>query len=190
MNSGFPAARIDLDRLRHGPVQVSADLPGDPASWGLTDVEMPEAARLEYRAEPGGPGGVRVSGRLLADLRLRCRRCLSPVQCPLAIGFDFRFDAAVQEEDGERGVFPIEREAAFLDLSQQLREEMLVAVPEYPVCRDSCPGLCARCGAELEEGSSCECAGDEPDPRWNVLRELVSDGEAGGHPDEYDGNDG
>ncbi len=190
MNSGFPAARIDLDRLRRGPVEVTADLPGDPAAWGLDEVDMPEAPRLQYRAEAGGHGGVRVIGRLVAELRVGCRRCLGPVHCPLAIDFDFRFDASVDEPDGERGVFPLDREAAVLDLSEQLREEVLLSAPEYPVCRDSCPGLCPRCGAELEDGGSCECGGEEPDPRWNVLRELVSDGGAAGHGDEYDGNDG
>lgn len=190
MNSGFPAARIDLDRLRRGPVDVSADLPGDPAAWGLADVEMPEAPKLEYRAESGGRDGVRVGGRLAVELSVSCRRCLRPVRCPLAIEFDFRFDASVQEADGERGVFPLDREAAVLDLSEQLREEMLLSVPEYPVCRDSCPGLCPRCGAELEEDEICGCGGEEPDPRWNVLRELVSDGGTVEHLDEYDGNDG
>ncbi|MCL7970767.1 MAG: DUF177 domain-containing protein [marine benthic group bacterium] len=190
MNSGFPAARIDLDRLRGGPAEGTADLPADAAAWGLEEIEIAEPPRLRYRAEPGGNGGIRVTGQLQARLTVSCRRCLEPVLCDLEIEFDYRFDPAVRVEDGEESVFPLDPDGAELDLSRALREELLLATPEYPVCEDSCRGLCPRCGAELNQDADCGCGGEEPDPRWNVLREMVSDGRAEGHLGEYDGNDG
>lgn len=192
MNSGFPAGRVDLDRLRRGPVKWSGDLPAESGSWGLPELRFAGAPHLDYRAEPGGHGGVRVRGSLTVLLRLECRRCLNAMQWPLEVGFDFRFDPEVRESDEEEGVFPLDTEASDLDLMGPLREELVLAAPDYPVCREGCLGLCAICGADLNESGACGCGSAEPDPRWDVLRTLVSDGPPDGalKDDEDHGNDG
>jgi uncharacterized protein len=192
MNSGFPAGRVDLDRLRRGPVDWSGELPAESGLWGLPELRFAGAPRLEFRAEPGGHGGVRVKGRLMLTLGVECGRCLKEVDWPLEIEFDFRFDPSVRESDEEEGVFALDAEAPDLDLIRPLREELALASPEYPVCQDGCLGLCPICGADLNESVSCGCSRAEPDPRWDVLRTLVSDGQPGAAAadDEDQGNDG
>ena len=61
-----------------------------------------------------------------------------------------------------------------VDLAEPIREEVILAAPTYVVCHPNCRGLCARCGADLNE-TTCECAVEEPDPRWDVLRALKSE---------------
>jgi uncharacterized protein len=51
-----------------------------------------------------------------------------------------------------------------------IREELILAVPEYVLCREECRGLCPRCGKDLNEGP-CACR-PEPDPRWAALEAL------------------
>jgi uncharacterized protein len=191
MNSGFPEGRVDLDRLRTGPVDWSGELPSERGAWEIEELELVESPRLEYRAEAGGHGGVRVSGRLEATLGLQCRRCLGQIRWPLEVRFDFRFDPSVREWEEEGGVFGLDPESPSLDLMRPLREELALAMPEYAVCADGCRGLCPACGADLNE-SECGCGGDEADPRWDLLRQLVSDEQPGaaGPDDEYDGNEG
>ena len=58
-----------------------------------------------------------------------------------------------------------------VDISSIVREELLLALPEYSVCRPDCRGLCPRCGIDLNQ-STCECGSAEPDPRWEKLRKL------------------
>ncbi len=176
MNSGFPAGRVDLDRLRAGPVQWSGNLPAERGVWGQCEPGAADAPRLEYRAESGARGSVRVVGRLAATLRLECRRCLDEIQWPMEIAFDFLFDPAVQESEEEAGVFTLDPDAAALDLVRPLREEWVLALPGYPVCRDGCRGLCAVCGADLNE-SDCGCTREQADHRWDVLRQVVWDGQ-------------
>ena len=140
---------------------------------------------------PGGHEGVRVAGRLETTLHVRCRRCLGETRWPLEIDFDFRFDPTVRESEEEGGVFTLDPDAASLDLVRPLREELVLALPGYPVCRDRCLGLCPICGGDLNE-SNCGCRRVQADPRWDVLRELVSDGQPGAaeSTDEDDGNEG
>lgn len=150
------------------------------------------APHLDFRAEPGGHGGVRVRGHLTLTLDVECRRCLNELHWPMEIEFDFRFDPAVRESDEEEGVFSLDTEAADLDLIRPLREELALASPEFPVCQDGCLGLCSICGADLNESGACGCSRVEPDSRWDVLRALVSDGQpdAAITNDEDQGNDG
>jgi uncharacterized protein len=108
----------------------------------------------------------------------------------MEVEFDIRFDPDVTEGEEEGGVFGLDPDAATLDLVRPLREEFVLALPDYPVCEDGCLGLCPSCGANLNE-SSCECRPVQADPRWDALRELVTDGQPAAAPDnEDDGNEG
>jgi uncharacterized protein len=60
--------------------------------------------------------------------------------------------------------------SADLELGDVIREALILAAPEYPLCREDCRGLCPRCGAELNEGP-CGCR-SEADPRWAALDAL------------------
>ncbi len=59
-----------------------------------------------------------------------------------------------------------------LDLSDVVREVMLLDVPSTPLCRPDCAGLCLTCGANLNDGP-CGCATVSADPRWSALDQLV-----------------
>ncbi len=43
--------------------------------------------------------------------------------------------------------------------------------PLVPLCRADCRGLCPTCGVD-HNVATCDCATDEPDPRWAALRSL------------------
>jgi uncharacterized protein len=62
-----------------------------------------------------------------------------------------------------------------LDLTEAVRQALVTQLPMRPLCRPDCAGLCARCGADLNEGP-CGCPDEPADDRWSVLRGLkVSD---------------
>jgi uncharacterized protein len=58
-----------------------------------------------------------------------------------------------------------------LDLTGWAHDALALALPAQIVCTEACRGLCASCGANLNEdpGHAHE---REPDPRWAKLREL------------------
>lgn len=178
MNKGFPSARIELDQLHLGAVEGGGALVAESGAWGIEDARLLDRPRLEFKAEAAGSGGVRVTGVLRASLGLTCRRCLRDLERAVEIDLDFRFDPAVQPWDEEDGVYGLDPEAAILDLSDPLRQELVLAVPEYPECPDGCVGLCPVCGVDLDE-TECGCSRVEPDPRWDVLRKLAVDGRGG-----------
>jgi len=62
---------------------------------------------------------------------------------------------------------------AVIDIADDVRQTLLLAVPLKLLCSENCRGLCPTCGKNLNEGE-CSCRNDVGDPRWDVLRNLQS----------------
>ena len=63
-------------------------------------------------------------------------------------------------------------EDGFLDMDEQLLEQLEMEFPLRFLCKDDCKGLCQRCGKNLNEGA-CSCSEKEIDPRMEPLRKLL-----------------
>lgn len=126
--------------------------------------------------------GVLVTGHLETVVMLTCRRCAIEFPAPVEIELEEEFKATYDVETG----LPLPRsedddEAALineqhiLDLSEVLRQDLLLALPPFPLCREDCAGICPHCGQDLNEGP-CACTQEEVDPRWGALRDLLTRG--------------
>ena len=84
-----------------------------------------------------------VQGNLSLEAMFRCSRCGE------------MFAQRVNEP-----AFECVREVAnvneSVDLTPDIRESMLLALPSYPVCSPGCKGLCSQCGTNLNK-SQCTC---------------------------------
>ncbi len=62
------------------------------------------------------------------------------------------------------------------DLTESLRESIILSLPTYPVCKQDCLGLCYKCGVNLNT-SACTCDQQGGDSCWSELDKLSSSGE-------------
>ena len=91
-----------------------------------------------------------VRGRLEQDFDLVCSRC----------GEDF--DTTVKVEDFTES-YEVGEKIQEVDLTEDIRESIILALPFYPVCREDCPGIIQK--------------DEKPvDDRWNVLNKLKVEG--------------
>lgn len=163
---------VDLRAAATGPVETNARVTvDDPVLEGL-ELGLSEPLRVEGQLTASGPGEYYWQGTLATRLALACRRCLAPMTVDLDVAVGALFTRDESAEDAS--TYAIVREGTDLDLGPMVREELALAAPEYVTCRDTCKGLCAHCGKDLNDGP-CSCE-PEPDPRWAVLRALRSDG--------------
>ncbi len=58
-----------------------------------------------------------------------------------------------------------------IDLTNGLKENLLLAIPMKIVCSKDCKGLCLICGINLNE-AKCNCKKTAVDPRWAGLEKL------------------
>lgn len=98
-----------------------------------------------------------VQGSLSMPVQFRCSRCGET------------FTTVVREPS-----LWITRELTNLvdsaDLTEEIREAILLAFPTYPVCLETCRGVCPHCGVNRNR-ESCRCQPAE-DTRWSALDKL------------------
>ena len=139
---------VTLAGLGNGAAEIA---PGTPVDLDL---------ELERIAE-----GIVVRGELTTTWAAPCSRCLEPVGGDIAVHVDELFETVPLE--GE--TYQLEEDV--IDLEPMVRDALLLELPLVPLCRADCAGLCATCGVN-HNVASCDCATDEPDPRWAALRSL------------------
>ena len=130
---------------------------------------------------------VYLTGRVHTVVGLVCGACLRPFPQPLEFSVDEEFGRApispqAETDDGSpRGesalgpedfVVPVGPDE-MVDLSEVVRQHLLLALPIAPRCRDECKGLCPSCGADLNMGR-CGCPREDIDPRLRVLQQWPS----------------
>lgn len=183
--------RVNIDEIKEGGLrrdwdvtreQVDEMVAGDRAGYrarGPTHVEV-RLRKLERR--------VLVDAHAKAELTVACGRCLQPVPVDVPVDFELTLVPSDEYEDEPRGekddatgkvagsFEPAQAEEEIytgkvIDLDPLLREQLVLALPGYPVCKDDCKGLCPVCGANLND-RDCGCDRHVPDPRWAGLKNV------------------
>ena len=120
---------------------------------------------------------VHLRGTITTELEIACVRCLEPVRESFDIAFDDVFLDSSEEttsDETELGVEDLDEALVIggsIDLAEVVREQIILALPDMPLCRDDCKGLCDKCGTNRNL-IDCSCARDEIDPRWAALQNL------------------
>ncbi len=131
------------------------------ADIGLTQPEWREQVRGSFVVERSGDR-VSVRGTVLSRVHLECVRCLRefdlPLEAPMVLYAERTGSTSREEQEQlERDDYMLFHDGRRLDLRETVRELMLLELPITPVCREDCPGLCPKCGAELSLGP-CGCS--------------------------------
>lgn len=122
-------------------------------------------------------GGISVLGEVSFRAELVCSRCAKTFQSHLEEPVDLLYKKGKPEiEEGEVRLSDEETRTVFydgdtIDLSEPIRDTVLLAMPMKPLCSVDCKGLCQHCGKDLNEGP-CSCKEEETEPRWRRLTEL------------------
>ena len=119
-------------------------------------------------------GYMRMTLSLSADYIAQCARCLSPVEGQFSLTLEKTVapkDLLGDITEDKLDDFAI-IEDGFLDMDEQLLEQLEMEFPMRFLCREDCKGLCPKCGKNLNEGE-CDCDHTEIDPRMEPLRKLL-----------------
>ena len=150
-----------------------------PAGIGVPDViGVPQgtAIELDLRVE-SVVEGVLVSGTASAEVTGECSRCLDPLADSLTVQVtelyaypDSATDASTDEDEVSRVVDDL------VDTEPLVRDAVLLALPQVPLCAEDCAGLCAECGAKRADLGP-DHRHETIDPRWATLLQRRSDQE-------------
>lgn len=165
----------DLPRRPGVMRTVSRTVPA-PGDLGLELIGVPAGAdlHLDLRMESVSEG-VLVSGTVTAELTGECGRCLRPISDTLTVDIQelYAYEHSVTDETaGEDEVHRLQGD--LLDLEPALRDAVVLALPNHPLCREDCPGLCPECGIAWDE-LPADHSHEQVDPRWAALSGLTED---------------
>ncbi len=129
----------------------------DDPIWEEGDARPSGPLRVVGRLSAAGHGRYYFSGRIEGDAASECRRCLTDVAEHIDVESHLIFaEPNLPDENDTSDVFVLPVGARSLDLRPALREEWLLASPGFALCDEDCKGICAHCGADLNEGD-CAC---------------------------------
>jgi len=170
---------FSLQELELRKVKFDEDLPAGEIDFG--DAALTQVGNLHTDGEAellnNTLGEIRVRGELNVNFDLQCDRCLEPVHFPLNGTFDLFYRPApkgplpheVHIDDGEAQIGFYE--GGGIELSDILREHILLSLPMHALCSEDCAGICPQCGENRNTGH-CDCRTEKFDDRWAALRNL------------------
>lgn len=146
-----------------------------------------EIAEVAPQMPPAHVGGtvrlVRTNRGLLAYTALdgvtyvECGRCLGVAAIPVRLDLREEFLPTVDVHTGaalataiDEGSFAID-DHHHVDMTEPIRQALVLQEPMRPLCREACAGLCDTCGADLNDGG-CACSA-ALDSRWSTLSALA-----------------
>lgn len=144
-----------------------------PATWGLENHPHLRAnIQLDVQLERGATQLI-LQQRVRTVGRFECDRCLEEFEAPLEDAGSVMFSTDEELVRGsEEEIRAFDSAAREIDVTDDVRDLLLLAIPNKFLCREDCAGLCSQCGANLNF-ESCRCAPRAVDPRWQALQKLV-----------------
>lgn len=130
-------------------------------------VEMSRTTARPLAAELGleaASGAIVVSGMAAVAVWHSCNRCLTEWEEEMRLDLLQPFSTSGEDE------YTVEDSQ--IDVEPLLRDEVTLALPVAPLCRDDCAGLCPTCGSDLNY-ASCGCPESEVDSPFAGLRDLL-----------------
>jgi uncharacterized protein len=172
--------RIPLSDIPREGLDLQFEM--DPATLDLEDSGVTFVAPIHVQSRlVAMDRTVYVSGAADAEVRLQCIRCLVAIPFPGHASFQVNLEpqeSASGTTPGEwHELHPEELDehtysGDTIDLPELVREQILLALPTYPLCHADCRGLCPQCGADRNR-LSCRCVVEEARPPMTPFQERL-----------------
>jgi len=162
--------RINIANLPLGA--YAYDLESRPEEVEL-DTRFTSTVRVHVELEKMARG-IALRAEVNAIGHFQCDRCLEDFDSNLVANFSHTYLTSESDDYNlDDDVTIISPEANFIDLGEDVRQYVLLAIPQKLLCKEDCAGLCPRCGKNLNY-ESCNCDAAIIDPRWAPLAQLAT----------------
>jgi len=119
-----------------------------------------------------------IQGDITAKAELECGRCLNAYSVEIEVPVNVIYHPFEEmKTEGKYEVKEDELDMGFyagdeFDLQGLLKEQIVLNIPMKPLCKETCKGICLKCGADLNV-KKCNCDLKTVDSRLEILKELL-----------------
>lgn len=144
-----------------------------------SDIELKDNIFIDAKITTEGPV-LFVDGSIKTTINLICSRC----------GVDYLYDIDVyfhcheeplNQASKEDSIFILKKdldidhyEGNEIEINDIFREQLFLAVPMHPLCKEDCRGLCPVCGKNLNT-DKCDCHAENIANPFNVIKGLFKE---------------
>jgi len=169
-----PMGTVDEYSFSEAPIDPSGD------NAALLEAAFVDVA-AQVRATHTTPGAY-LEGTADAHLATVCGRCLRPTDAPVRAEFAEQYYATLAVETGSGLTVPPDDAKTIgsdfrIDLTELVREELILAAPIASLHAPDCRGLCPECGEDLNERPHEHAVTDERWARLAALKDFAEDAE-------------
>jgi len=167
---------IDLENIGARPKAIEAVFRPDEIKLDVDGAVLGDNVAFEGVTERIN-GKAHLRGEIRALVTLDCTRCLEPTETAIDESFDSIYvdpTEAPSEAEIILGAEQLDESIADegrIDIAESVREQIMLALPDHPLCREDCKGLCPKCGGNRNL-IDCQCEENEIDPRWAALKNF------------------
>jgi uncharacterized protein len=129
--------KIHVSRVPEGGLKEQASYDPAPLDMDRQDIHLTEPFAVDVFVVKAERELV-VDAAIRCPIRMSCARCLE--EFPRTLSLKALFSYPVQPTD-------------VVDITDDVRQEIILAYPMIPVCQPGCQGLCITCGQNLNRGS-------------------------------------
>ena len=169
-----PMGSFDEYSFAEAPIDPHGD---NAALLALAIVDIDAKVRATHTTP-----GAYIEGSADAHLATQCSRCLRSTDAPVHAEFAEQYYATLAVETGTGLTEPPPDAKTIgsdfrIDLTELVREELILAAPLAALHAPGCRGLCPECGEDLNERPHEHAAGDERWAKLAALKDFAEDAE-------------
>lgn len=154
--------QIDLRELPEGKSRQEFELSAPSLGFAPRDLVVEGSVRLSLSLDRRGDE-IWIRGSLHLVVIQQCSRCLGDY--PQTLELDLEVFCAKVRNPNVVGAKVVEEEddgihhhdGRVLSIDGEIREAVILGLPMKPLCKETCAGLCPRCGEDRNEGP-CRCS--------------------------------
>ena len=133
--------KISVESIKETPITLEEDI--DAKNWDMDSFDIHFVDKIHIKCDFS-----RVGKEILVKTEVKTRRIISCSRCLTEVGQEVtqRFDL----------YYNVAQLGEYLEVDEDIREEILLNFPLKVLCRKDCKGLCPGCGANLNY-EECRC---------------------------------
>ncbi|MCK4809603.1 MAG: DUF177 domain-containing protein [Candidatus Omnitrophica bacterium] len=133
--------RVAIDNIDDKGLGIEEDIPASIWEIDSRDVKFVDKIHLNCNFLKVNKE-ILVKTKVVLSQIITCSRCLEEIKQQIIHNFDFHYNISALED--------------YLDMDNDIREEILLNFPMKVLCNSECKGICSGCGVNLNF-EECKC---------------------------------
>jgi uncharacterized protein len=157
--------KINIKDLKEGINKFVLNESPEEIGFENGDIEFNEIISSNIEVNKVGEKFI-VKGKIKTAILLECSRCLKKFEYNIDCNFRLIYLKNIKFKEGEISKEEIDEVMLtddILNIGDDIRQTIILEIPMKPICKESCKGLCANCGKDLNFGK-CNCKFEKTSP--------------------------